>query len=103
MINMSLFVSVLQPFMGALNSRIFLDLIPSEFRNSIYSLFPTVSGVLAFILLPIIGSIIEVSGMISSLMIMLGIASFGIIFISLSLNSPEKISSKHTSADVVVA
>jgi MFS family permease len=78
-------VSLIMPFITTINQRIRLDLVPSEHRNSIYSLMPTISGALAVILLPVVGSLVDKVGMISGLIAALSLSIVGSLTIYLSL------------------
>ncbi|MHA2253783.1 MAG: MFS transporter [Candidatus Kariarchaeaceae archaeon] len=78
-------VSLIMPFIATLNQRISLDLVPSEHRNSIYSLLPTISGALGVVLLPVVGSLVAKVGMISGLVIALSLSMIGSLTIYLAL------------------
>ncbi|MCY3412597.1 MAG: MFS transporter [Candidatus Heimdallarchaeota archaeon] len=89
MLILTIFVSCVAPLIGTLVQRITLDLVPSEYRNSIYSLTPTTSNILGFVLLPLLGTVVETAGFISALMLNLAIAGFGIVFIGLTVLNPS--------------
>jgi MFS family permease len=57
--------------------RVSIDLIPSEIRNSIYSLTPSLVAVLGLIFLPFIGSIVDFYGIIYGILIIEIIGLFG--------------------------
>ncbi|MFX0150019.1 MAG: MFS transporter [Candidatus Hodarchaeota archaeon] len=70
-----------------LRDRIIIDLIPSEVRNSVYSLIPTLISIFSIPLLPIAGLLIDHSGIIAGVAFVFGICITGsfILFISLKL------------------
>lgn len=57
--------------------------IPSESRNSVYSLLPSIALLLQIPFLPIFGSIIESGGLIAGIEVLLGISSIGCFFLFL--------------------
>jgi len=75
-----------------LRDRIIIDLFPSEVRNSVYSLIPTLISVFSIPLLLIAGHLIDHSGMIAGVAFAFGICVTGssILFISLKLRSVVK-------------
>ncbi|MFX0184746.1 MAG: MFS transporter [Candidatus Hodarchaeota archaeon] len=70
-----------------LRDRIIIDLVPSEVRNSVYSLIPTLISIFSIPLLPIAGLMVDHSGMIAGVAFAFGICITGsiILFISLKL------------------
>ncbi|MHA2276110.1 MAG: MFS transporter, partial [Candidatus Kariarchaeaceae archaeon] len=76
---MGISVSLTMPFINALMQRVMVDLVPSENRNAVYSLVPTIQSAIAIPLLPLIGGLIETSGLIT------GFASLLIVLFSASL------------------
>ncbi|MHA2250224.1 MAG: MFS transporter [Candidatus Kariarchaeaceae archaeon] len=91
MIILTVSVSLVMPFITTLWQRQMLDLIPSEFRNSIYSLIPTISGVIGVIFLPIIGGVIESMGMFYGVAIelMFGLVGSILIFVAFYYSQVE--------------
>lgn len=89
---MILSVATTMHFIDALFGRIMLDLVPSENRNAIYSLLPTLSNLFAIPLLPITGAFIEGSGLIYGVILTMSISIFGfiLIFASIYLVGPGK-------------
>ncbi|OLS28404.1 MAG: hypothetical protein HeimC2_07500 [Candidatus Heimdallarchaeota archaeon LC_2] len=89
---MTIGASSINHFTEALFSSIMLNLIPSENRNSVYSIRPTISNLFVIPLLPIVGSIIDISGLIYGVLISMAICLIGsiLIFASLSLNNPNR-------------
>ncbi|MHA2031626.1 MAG: MFS transporter [Candidatus Kariarchaeaceae archaeon] len=81
MILMTLFVSLLSPIIWTLNQRVLLDLVPSENRNGIYSLMPTMTNALAILFLPIVGMLIDNKGMISGVIVVFFVAIVAYLFI----------------------
>ncbi len=73
-----------------LRGRTMLDLVPSENRNAVYSLIPTIISVLAIPLLPIAGRLIEDHGLNSGIMVSLVLSLTGSVFIFLSLHFMKK-------------
>ncbi|MHA2100050.1 MAG: MFS transporter [Candidatus Kariarchaeaceae archaeon] len=80
-------VSLLSPFIWTLHQRILLDLVPSENRNGVYSLMPTMTNAFAIPLLPVMGLLIENNGLISGVVIVLIVAFIAYLFILTSIRS----------------
>ena len=59
--------------------RIMIDLVPSEFRNSVYSLIPTIFSLIGILVVPLAGIIIEDFGFAA------GILTAGIVCVIGSL------------------
>lgn len=74
-----------------LRGRTMLDLVPSENRNAVYSLIPTIVSVFAIPLLPVAGKLIEDSGLRAGIMVSLVLSCIGAFFIFLSLYFKKKI------------
>ncbi|MFX0014725.1 MAG: MFS transporter [Promethearchaeota archaeon] len=72
-----------------LRDRIIIDLVPSEVRNSVYSLIPTLISIFSIPLLPIAGLLIDHSGLIAGITFVFGICITGsfLLFISLKLRT----------------
>jgi hypothetical protein len=90
---MTLTISTIMPFIQTIFSRIILDLVPSENRNGIYSLMPTIGNAMVIPLLPFTGALIEASGLIIGVGIAWGISVLGytMIFLSLYFKSLTKL------------
>ena len=75
-----------------LRDRIIIDLVPSEVRNSIYSLIPTLISIFSIPLLQIAGLLIDQSGLTAGITFVFGICITGscILYISLKLRSFTK-------------
>ncbi|MHA2333421.1 MAG: MFS transporter [Candidatus Hodarchaeales archaeon] len=80
---LSTMVSFLLELANALRGRIMIDLIPSEFRNAVYSLIPTVISVFGIVLLPAAGALIESNGITAGIALALcvGIISSILVYI----------------------
>ncbi|MFX1506748.1 MAG: MFS transporter, partial [Promethearchaeota archaeon] len=72
-------INCLLDIAGILQGRTLLDLIPSENRNSVYSLIPTLVSVIAIPILPIAGILIEDYGMVAGVIVPLFISLVGTI------------------------
>ncbi|MCE7736933.1 MAG: MFS transporter [Candidatus Heimdallarchaeota archaeon] len=83
-------VSFLMPFIQTIVQRLFVDFVPSENRNGVYSLMPTISGLFTVPLLPIVGSIVQTSGLISGLWLIVGILMSSLFFVWIAINSDDK-------------
>ena len=60
-----------------LRGRTMVDLVPSEFRNSVYSLIPTLTSIFGIFTLPIAGSLIEQYGLNLGIVVPLVLSFFG--------------------------
>ena len=86
-----------------LRSRILLDIVPDQFRNSVYSLIPSLVALLGIPIIPIVGFIVELYGLESGIIISLVIAIIASICIFSSFIFKEKGSdSKYQSANLVL-
>lgn len=65
--------------------RVILDFFPSEYRNSLYSFFPTARGILAIFFLPLTGSLIESDGMIAGVGLCMIFGIIGTISLELGM------------------
>ncbi|MFX1284830.1 MAG: MFS transporter [Promethearchaeota archaeon] len=76
-----------------LRDRIIIDLVPSEVRNSVYSLIPTIISVFGIPLLVIVGQLVEYFGLIAGVVFAFGICITGssILLISLKLGPITKL------------
>jgi hypothetical protein len=77
-------INCLLDIAGILQGRTLLDLIPSENRNSVYSLIPTLVSVIAIPILPIAGILIEDYGMVAGVIVPLFISLVGAFFVFVS-------------------
>ncbi|MFX0172721.1 MAG: hypothetical protein ACFE9L_12460 [Candidatus Hodarchaeota archaeon] len=68
-----------------LRGRTMVDLVPSDFRNSGYSLIPTLTSIIGIPILPITGSLIEQSGVNAGILVPLFLSFTGATCIYLSL------------------
>ncbi len=68
-----------------LRQRILIDLVPSENRNAVYSLTPTIISVLGIFLLPIAGVLVEDFGLVAGIGTAFAVAFLGAILIFLSI------------------
>ncbi|UCG00348.1 MAG: MFS transporter [Candidatus Heimdallarchaeota archaeon] len=89
-----------------LRDRITIDLVPSEVRNSVYSLIPTLISVFGIPLLVIAGQLVENSGLIAGVAFAFGICITGssILFISLKLRPVVKMAenTQFSSSETVI-
>ncbi|MFX1508041.1 MAG: hypothetical protein ACFFDC_18305, partial [Promethearchaeota archaeon] len=65
-----------------LRMRLLVDFVPSDYRNSIYSLIPTITALFGIPLLPIAGQIIDSFGLIAGMAVILTVFSTGFMFIA---------------------
>ena len=70
-----------------LSQRILLDLVPSENRNAVYSLMPSIVSLLGIPILPIAGAAVEAYGLYLGVLIAGLVCTIGFIFIFLSLRT----------------
>lgn len=78
-------VSTIYRIAEVLRMRLLVDLVPSEYRNSIYSLIPTVTSLFGIPLLPISGQIIDNFGLLAGVFVILAVFSTGFLLISLGI------------------
>jgi hypothetical protein len=69
-----------------LRQRVMLDLVPSENRNAVYSLIPTIISIMGIFLLPISGVIIEGYGLPAGIFVAFSVAVVSVIFITLGIH-----------------
>lgn len=74
-----------------LRGRTMLDLVPSENRNAVYSLIPTIISVFAIPLLPLTGKLIEDFDLIAGILVSLVLSLIGASFIFLSIYFKKEI------------
>ncbi|OLS24272.1 MAG: hypothetical protein HeimC2_23370 [Candidatus Heimdallarchaeota archaeon LC_2] len=83
---MGISVSMTTPFIDALVQRLMVDFVPSENRNAVYSLMPTIRSAIAIPILPFIGGLIETSGLMIGFALLLGIMLIADLFLWMALN-----------------
>ena len=71
--------------------RILLDLIPSENRNAIYSLLPSIVSLLGIPILPLAGAAVEMYGLPIGIALAMIIAMVGFVFIKLGTSKSKVI------------
>jgi MFS family permease len=85
MILMTSTVSLLSPFIWTLHQRVLIDLVPSENRNGIYSLMPSLTNAFAIPLLPVMGTMISDNGMVNGVMVLLVISIIAFLWIAYAI------------------
>ncbi|MFW9993966.1 MAG: MFS transporter [Candidatus Odinarchaeota archaeon] len=86
---MSTLVSFLLSVSDALRQRIMIDLIPSEFRNAVYSLIPTVISLFGIVLLPAAGVLIESFGIAAGVALALVVGTISSLFVYIGVHTLE--------------
>lgn len=76
-------VSTIYRTAEVLRMRLLVDFVPSEYRNSIYSLIPTITALFGVPLLPIAGQIIDSFGLAAGVAVVLTIFSTGFLLITI--------------------
>ncbi|UCG02813.1 MAG: MFS transporter [Candidatus Heimdallarchaeota archaeon] len=66
-----------------LRMRLMVDLVPSENRNAVYSLLPTITSLLSMLLLPIVGQMIDIFGLVAGVVVVGSVFSAGFLFITI--------------------
>ncbi|MDH5404148.1 MAG: MFS transporter [Candidatus Heimdallarchaeota archaeon] len=87
---MTISISIFMPFISTIIQRMLIDLVPSEYRNSIYSLMPTIQGAFALALLPFSGFVAETYGLSSVIIICGVILAVSTLFIHVSIITKQK-------------
>ena len=72
-----------------LRQRVMLDLIPSEHRNAIYSLIPTMVALIGFPLIPLTGTMIDLFNLNAGMLIALIINFIGVVCIFYSFRGKK--------------
>jgi MFS family permease len=72
-----------------LSKRILLDLVPSENRNAIYSLLPSIVSLLGIPVLPLAGAAVEAYGLSVGISLMMIVCAVGYLFIKLGMKKPN--------------
>lgn len=80
---------------GTLQGRAMIDLVPSENRNAVYSLIPSLFSLIGIPLLPITGSLIKNYGLNIGIIIPFSVGFIGSLFILLSFSFKEKMLSQN--------
>ncbi|MCE7735166.1 MAG: MFS transporter [Candidatus Heimdallarchaeota archaeon] len=80
--NISNIISVV---VNSLESRLYVDLIPSEYRNSVYSLIPTLTAFFAISVLPLTGKLIQQEGLLSGLWVVIALGMIGTLMLHWSI------------------
>ncbi len=68
-----------------LRQRILIDLVPSENRNAVYSLTPTIISVIGIFILPVAGYLVEDWGLVAGILTAFVVAFIGAILIFLGI------------------
>ncbi|MFW9991730.1 MAG: hypothetical protein ACFFD4_06695 [Candidatus Odinarchaeota archaeon] len=87
---LTILVSFVLDLAAALRQRIMADLIPSDCRNAVYSLIPTIVAVFGILLLPVTGLLIESFGISAGLILELFVGLISLIFIYLGIYYMER-------------
>jgi len=82
--------NILLDVAGTLQGRAMIDLVPSENRNAVYSLIPSLFSLMGIPLLPITGSLIKNYGLNIGIIIPFSVGFIGSLFILLSFIFKEK-------------
>ncbi|MHA1976205.1 MAG: MFS transporter [Candidatus Hodarchaeales archaeon] len=91
---LSTLVGTLFNISTTLSQRILLDLVPSENRNAVYSLMPSIVSLLGIPILPIAGAAVDTYGLHVGLILAGLVCIIGYIFIFLSLRLDVSFSSE---------
>ena len=85
-------------FLSALMRRVTIDLVPSENRNAIYSLVPTISGALSIPMIPFAGALIEKYGLIYGVgvVFIISLIGFSMFYVYTVLRKMELLAEKST-------
>lgn len=70
---------------GILRGRLLINLVPNEMRNSVYSFFPTLITLFSIPLAWIGGQILASHGILTAILLLLGLISTGVVFSSTGL------------------
>ena len=70
---------------GILQARVMIELVPDEYRNSVYSLIPTLLNILSIPFVALGGFCITTYGFSSGLLLIIFIDSIGVTFFGLGL------------------
>jgi len=76
-------VSTIYRTAEVLRMRLLVDFVPSENRNSIYSLIPTITALFSVPLLPLTGQIIEYLGLVGGMVVILAVFSISFLVIAI--------------------
>ncbi|MFX0124345.1 MAG: hypothetical protein ACFFAE_11955, partial [Candidatus Hodarchaeota archaeon] len=65
--------------------RLLVDLVPSENRNAVYSLIPTITCFLGMFFLPIAGQMIDTSGLVAGVTVVSSVYFTGFLSITIGV------------------
>jgi MFS family permease len=85
-----LFNRTIWPIALTIYNRVVLDLVPSNIRNSIYSLIPTIVNLMAIPFLMILGTLIETYSLTLGLLLVLFFALFATLFLFIAFHFMQK-------------
>lgn len=90
---LTVLVPLIADVVNVLRQRIFIDLVPSESRNAIYSLLPSLSSLFGIFILPISGYVIEYYGVPMGLLsaFLIGSVSIILVYIGTSIYSQSRV------------
>jgi MFS family permease len=86
---------------GILRQRFMLDLVPSDHRNAVYSLIPTIISILGIFLLPIAGTLIEGFGLAAGISLAFLVGIIAAVMVTLGMYFHKKSTEEKTEATVV--
>ncbi len=79
-------ISMIYRTAEVLRMRLLVDLVPSENRNAIYSLIPTVTALFSIPLLPVAGQLIESFGLVAGVGVVFLVYATGFLLITLGIH-----------------
>jgi MFS family permease len=74
-----------QPLIGILNSRLQIQLVPNEIRNSVYSLSPTIISFLSAIIAFFAGDFVEIHGLEGGILLSVGFTAIGALLFGIGI------------------
>ena len=80
------FIGVIYRTADILRRRLMVDLVPSENRTAVYSLLPTITSLLAMLLLPVTGQLIDSFGLVAGVGVVFSVYSTGFLLITLGMH-----------------
>ena len=66
-----------------LRMRLMVDLVPSKNRTAVYSLLPTITSLLSMLLLPMVGNMIDIYGLVAGVVVVGSVFSAGFLLIAI--------------------
>lgn len=69
-----------------LRMRLMVDLVPSKNRNAVYSLLPTITSLLSMLLLPIVGNMIDIYGLVAGVVVVGSVFGTGFLLITIGFH-----------------